>query len=208
MLPNLSEDAKAKAKKHGITVLLTRWGCGDRHALDKLEPLVHETLFRSARRLLGKESSQPTLEPAELVNVAWIKIIEAGSPTLANREHFYNLAGRIMKRHLINRAVARKATKMRDMQGQRVVLIYPENLDKICGTGGSLLLELDQALDGLRLLDSRKERIITLYCFCGFKREKIAETENISVTTVKRELRFSFSWLRAELGGLPPHARD
>ena len=185
---------------HRITVLLAEWGNGDKLALDKLEPLVHEALFHTARNMIGKEWIQPTLEPAELVNEAWIKILAADSLALANRRHFYNLAGRIMKRFLINRAMARKTGKRHGWLGQGVALIYPENLDQICGKGGSRLLELEWALDRLKLLDSRKERIITLYCFCGFKRENIAEIENISVTTVKRELAFSFSWLRAELG--------
>ncbi len=193
---------------HRITALLSRWESGDKPALDQLEPLVHEALLFTARRLLGNEWNKPTLEPAELVNEAWIKILEADSLVMASRGHFYNLAGRIMKRFLINRAVAKKAAKNHDWLGLGVVLVYPENLDEICGADGTILLELDQALDRFKLMDARKERIFNLYCFCGFQQDQIAELEHLSVTTVKRELRFTFAWLKSELDEGDSHAKN
>ena len=41
--------------------------------------------------------------------------------------------------------------------------------------------------------------MVSMYCFGGFKMTDIADLEQVSLTTVKRELRFSFAWLRTHL---------
>ena len=57
------------------------------------------------------------------------------------------------------------------------------------------LLALDEALDRLSAFDERKARAIELRYFAGMSVEETAELLEISVATLRRELRFAENWL-------------
>jgi RNA polymerase sigma factor (sigma-70 family) len=61
------------------------------------------------------------------------------------------------------------------------------------------ILELDDALQTLTQLDSRKGRMIELHYFGGLAYDEMADAMGVSATTVKRDLRMARAWLRREL---------
>ena len=61
------------------------------------------------------------------------------------------------------------------------------------------LVALDQALDRLASVDERKSRAIELRFFGGLSLEEVAETLEVSIPTVVRELRMAQAWLYKEL---------
>src|SRR5688572_10221759 len=65
----------------------------------------------------------------------------------------------------------------------------------------SFRLELDEALQRLARLDERRSRILELRYFGGLSLGETAEALNVSVATVKRELRAARAWPSVELRG-------
>jgi len=59
-----------------VTRLLQACSDGDRAALDQLMPLIYDELKRVARRRLGAERRNHTLDSVGLVNEAYLKLIK------------------------------------------------------------------------------------------------------------------------------------
>jgi RNA polymerase sigma factor (sigma-70 family) len=61
------------------------------------------------------------------------------------------------------------------------------------------LLNLDRAMNALAEIEPRKSKAIELRHFAGLSPEQVAETLEIPVATVQRDLRFAEAWLCREL---------
>ena len=59
-----------------VTQLLVDWGNGDKAALDRLTPLVHEELHRLAHRHMRLERPNHTLQTTALVNEAYVRLVD------------------------------------------------------------------------------------------------------------------------------------
>ena len=57
------------------------------------------------------------------------------------------------------------------------------------------LVALDDGLMDLEKLDARKSQAIELRYFAGLTMEEIAQTMNVSVETVRRDIRMAEAWL-------------
>jgi RNA polymerase sigma factor (TIGR02999 family) len=71
-----------------VTALLGNWSQGDRHALDRLLPLVYAELRRIAARQLRRERVGHTLQPTALVNEAYLRLVDQRQIDWRNRAHF------------------------------------------------------------------------------------------------------------------------
>jgi len=89
-----------------ITHLLNAWCKGDQYALEQLAPLVESELRRLARAYLSKELAGRTLQPADLVNEVYLRLIEWNSVRWQNRARFYAVAAKMIRRVLVNQATA------------------------------------------------------------------------------------------------------
>jgi RNA polymerase sigma factor (sigma-70 family) len=61
------------------------------------------------------------------------------------------------------------------------------------------VVDLDEALTRLEMIDRRQSEIVELRYFGGFTLEETAAMLNLSLATVKRDLRLARAWLAAEL---------
>ncbi len=57
------------------------------------------------------------------------------------------------------------------------------------------LVVLDEALQELAKFDARKSRIIELRYFGGLSLEEIEEVVDVSIATIRRDMRFAEAWL-------------
>ena len=64
---------------------------------------------------------------------------------------------------------------------------------------GADLLALDSSLNALEKLDQRKCRAIELRYFGGLSMEEIAQTLDVSLATLRRDLRMAEAWLQHEM---------
>ena len=94
-----------------ITQLLGRWREGDASALESLTERVYDQLRELANLAFGKDWAAKSLQPTENVHEAYLKLMGAQNIDWNNRSHFFAVAGRVMRRVLVDRARNRNARK-------------------------------------------------------------------------------------------------
>lgn len=178
-----------------MTQLLVAWSEGDESALDDLAPMVQVELQRLARHYLKGERPGHALETMELVNEAWLRLIDWRNVSWRNRAHFFSVAARMMRQVLVDEARERNAHK----RGAGAIRVSLSSAGKLPDKDGTDVLAVDMALNRLSRLDPRKEQIVELRFFSGLSVDEIAEVLNISVRTVSRDWDFAQAWLFNEL---------
>src|ERR1043165_3306735 len=94
-----------------ITELLHRWTAGEKDVLDSLLPVVERELRRIARKSLRSQRQGQTLETTELVNEAYLRLVDQTRVQWQNRAHFFAIAAQIMRRVLLDHARRRNRGK-------------------------------------------------------------------------------------------------
>jgi len=178
-----------------ITQLLVQWSNGDLQALEQLTPLVYDELRQMARTYLRRERPDHTLQPTALVHEAYLRLVDQHSVSWQNRAHFFGIASQMMRRILVNHALAR-ATAKRGGEAEKLPL---EKANGFAGQQEVDLISLDEALRELELLDPKQTRIVELRFFGGLSIEETAEVLKLSPATVKREWVTARLWLRRKI---------
>jgi RNA polymerase sigma factor (TIGR02999 family) len=191
--------ATPSSAPHRITALLRAWGQGDDAALAELTPLVHAELRRMARRYVRRERRDLSLPATGLVNECYLRLVDAQQVDWKSRAHFLALAGRMMRRILVDVARARQYRK-RGADAEHVPL--DERLAS--PEPGRDLVALDDALHALAALDERKARVVELRFFGGLSNDETAEALGVSAKTVMRDWQLAKAWLLRELSGRAP----
>jgi len=184
------------ARPGHLTELLRAWSDGDRGALDRLIPLVHQELHRLARGCMAGERIGHSLQASALINEAYLRLIDVEHVTWQDRNHFLSMAARVMRRVLVEAARAKRRRK-RGAEAQKIT--FDEALI-VSAQPGQDLVALDDALAALAKVDERKSRVIELRFFGGLSVEETAQALNISQGTVLRDWRLAKAWLLLELG--------
>jgi RNA polymerase sigma factor (TIGR02999 family) len=180
---------------HEVTVLLRAWREGDETALDALMPLVHDELQRIAHRCLRGERANHSVQATELVNEAYLRLVDVQQVDWQNRTHFLAMSARLMRRVLVDLARSRAA----DKRGGGAVRVTLDDAT-IGGVGPDAdVIRLDDALTALAALDDRKSRVVELRFFGGLTAEETAVALQVSSKTVLRDWEFARAWLQREL---------
>lgn len=180
--------------KDNITELLWQWQDNNEAALASLSNIVYSELERRAKVYMRKERPDHTLETAALVNEVFLNLFDA-DVSFVDRQHFYALASRTMRRILVDHARSISRNK-RGANALKVTL----NTELIDGEQDiSQFLSLNQALESLIKLDDRKAKMLELETFAGLSTGDIADLFSMSVRTIERELKFSKAWISKEL---------
>jgi RNA polymerase sigma factor (TIGR02999 family) len=105
------------------------------------------------------------------------------------------VAARLLRRILVDRARSRQRAK-------RGKGLRPLSLDEalvVARERSSDLIAIDDALNALARIDSRKEQVVELRFFGGLSVEETAAVLNVSPGTVMRDWRLAKVWLMREL---------
>ncbi|MGZ5023971.1 MAG: ECF-type sigma factor [Chthoniobacterales bacterium] len=164
--------------------------------LTAMIPVAYEELRRLAGNYLRDERSDHTLQPTALVHEVYLRLMDQSSINWRNRAHFLGIAARMMRRILINHAIARSAEKRGGADAVR--LQFDEALDFYERRDVSLIA-VDTALQRLEELDKRQAQIVEFRFFGGLTVEEIAKVLEIAPITVKREWATAKLWLQREL---------
>jgi RNA polymerase sigma factor (TIGR02999 family) len=179
-----------------VTRLLKAWCKGDAGALEQLAPIIEQELRRLARLYLSKERASHTLQPTALINEAYVRMLEWNTVEWQDRAHFLGVAATMMRRILVNHAIARQAQK----RGGEAVLVSLVEAGGVPDRAEDLIA-LDEALTTLASMDERKSRLVELRFFGGLTAEEAGEVLGISLRTVHREWDLARAWLFRELHG-------
>ena len=172
-----------------VTRLLQAWQGGDETARERLIPFVYQELRRRAAGYLRHERRGHTFRPTDLVHETYLRLC-AQNAAWENREQFFGVACRLMRRILVDHARARAAGKRNG--GVRVTL-------SVVPAGSSAaqpdLLDLDAALEELASLDERQEHLVELRFFGGLSVDEAARALGVSPATANREWAMAKAWL-------------
>jgi RNA polymerase sigma factor (TIGR02999 family) len=173
-----------------VTQLLVDVRAGDQSALNKLLPIVYGELRKIASSYLSREHSQQTIQTADLVHEAYLRLASA-DVSWQNRAHFFGIAARSMRQILVDHARRRNAEKrgggMTRVSLSESVLVVDED--------ASRLLMLDEALRKLEKVDERLCRVVELRYFSGLTVEETAEVLLVSARTVENDWTLAKAWL-------------
>jgi RNA polymerase sigma-70 factor, ECF subfamily len=180
---------------HEVTRLLKAWTAGDEQALEKLTPLVYKELHRVARRCMAGQRSDHPMQTTELVNEAYLRLVNCGQMRWQHRAHFLAMSAQLMRRILIDFARSRGYQK----RGGGVLPLSLDEAPSIGNAPDRNLVALDDALKQLALIDERKSKVVELRFFGGLSIKETAEVLSISIETVVRDWRLAKIWLLREL---------
>jgi RNA polymerase sigma-70 factor, ECF subfamily len=178
-----------------LTRLLEAWREGDNTGLDALTPLVHKELRRPAHLCLRQERRDAALQTTELINEAYLKLVDCSRVRWQDRAHFFAISAQLMRRTLVDLARSRRYAKR---GGEAIRVTFDEALD-VSAVQTPDWIALDDALKALEAVEARKSQVVELRFFGGLSVEETAEVLQVSPDTVHRDWRFAKAWLRREL---------
>ena len=179
-----------------VSKLLRAWSDGDQSALQHLTPLVYRELHRLARRYMQSERAGHSLQATALVNEAYLRLVDYERMQWQDRAHFFAVAGQVMRRILVDHARSHNIKR-----GAGVQHVSLEETAVLGGEQTADLVALDDAMNALARLDTRKVQIIEMRFFGGLSVEETAEVLKVSPATVRRDWSIAKFWLYRELGG-------
>ncbi|MEP6707399.1 MAG: sigma-70 family RNA polymerase sigma factor [Pyrinomonadaceae bacterium] len=184
-----------QSSTHEVTQLLIAWGSGDKAALDKLMPLIHQELRRLAHHYMSRERAGHTLQTTALVNEAYVRLVNRKEVHWQNREHFFAIAAQSMRGILVDHArshaYAKRGGGVRNVALDEALVVSQEPAAEV--------VALDDALKQLEQMDPQQGRVVELRFFGGLTIEQTAEALHLSPTTIKREWKTAKAWLYHEL---------
>ncbi|MCI0629424.1 MAG: ECF-type sigma factor [Phycisphaerales bacterium] len=192
---------------HEITLLLQRIDDRQPGAMDELMRIVYDDLERMAasylRQQFGDRVGQITLEPAALVNEAFLRLIKQRKH-FDNRGQFFAIATKIMLRVLIDYQRQKLAAKRgRGVKGDSRLTLMLEDPHAAAPDAPSATVSVEDlatALDRLESLDARKAEIVKMRVVWGMTVPEVAEALEISPSSVDRDWRFAKAWIADEVG--------
>lgn len=180
-----------------ITDLIQRVRSQDSEAESELIRRIYPDLRRLAARCLRGERPGHTLQPTALVNEVYLRLMGKQEIEWQNRTHFFAVAGRVMRRILVDHARGRNAAK----RGGGIVPAMLDEAPLLTNEQSELVLAVHECLERLSRLDARQAQVVEMRFFGGLTEEEIASVLGVSSRTVKREWIMARAWLYGELKG-------
>lgn len=174
-----------------ITLLLHKWGDGDRDAGEQLFKLLMPDLRKLAARCLRRERPNHSVQRSDLVDECFIKLLNARKIDWRDRGHFFAIVTVKMRRFLIDYA-RRKKIKPLPLDG------LPEGL-----LAGRNWLEnavaIDQLLDELEKEFPVRCSVVVFRSYLGLNTKETAEKLALTEASVEHEWHRGKKWLYQRL---------
>jgi len=171
-----------------ITQLLHKWREGSREAENELFALVLPNLRRLAHYLMKGERKGHSLQPTELVDQVYFRLVAAKNQDWQNRRHFFAIAGRAMRRHLIDHARGRPDAEFVTLDGIQNLL--PAGSPRV-----DLAITVDRLLDRLAATKPEWCTLVEMKYFLGLTDEEAADVLGMKLRTMQRMWLDARKWL-------------
>ena len=150
--------------------------------------LVLPDLRRLAHYLMKGERKNHTLQPTELVDQIYFRLVGAKNRDWHNRQHFFAIAGRAMRRYLIDHARGRPNAEFVAIEGMENLI--PGDSAKV-----NLALTVDGLLDQLAATKPEWCTLVEVKYFLGLTDEEAADALGIKLRTMQRMWLEARKWL-------------
>lgn len=192
---NLDHSSAVLPSAADLTLWLAQAGMPEELATSLLFSNLYQELRRLAQGRLRHEALDHTLSATALTHEAYCRLAVQQQTHWKNRSHFMAMAATMMRRILIDYALARKADK------RAAEMVTLSAADLIASEQADTLdvLDVHRALQDFEQQDPRAARIVELRYFGGLELEEIAEVMTLSIATVKRDWVLAKAWLKSRL---------
>jgi RNA polymerase sigma factor (TIGR02999 family) len=150
----------------------------------------YEALLRVAQNALREFPNTP-LSPRTVVHEAWRRLSTVEGQTASSKEHFFARFATAMRRVLVDEARRQKAGRR---GGGALTVVFDEEVpDQVSSIDD--VLDIDSALSQLSRIElkdtpgQRLAAIAELYFFAGLTVREVAETMQLSESTIDRDVR-------------------
>jgi RNA polymerase sigma factor (TIGR02999 family) len=171
-----------------ITLLLQKWRRGSRTAENDLFALVMPNLRRLARYMMARERKGHTLQPTELIDQVYFRLVAAKDRDWRNRQHFFAIAARAMRRYLIDYARGKPDAEIVALEGLQNLL--PADSAKL-----ELALTVDRLLNEMAAVKPEWCTLVEVKYFLGLNDEEAAETLGLKLRSTQRMWHEARQWL-------------
>lgn len=198
------EKGMPASSPHEVTQLLIAWTNGDEDAFNRLIPLVEAELQYLARVRLKKERRNHTLEPAALINEAYLKMFGEKAVEWKNRAHFFAIASERMRQILVDYGRRRKSNK----RGGSAIHVSMTAAEQEAVEPALEILAVNEALETLARVDPLQYQIVVMRYFGGLTADETAGVLKLATHKVEREWRMARAWLYGRLKGKEENEDD
>jgi RNA polymerase sigma-70 factor (ECF subfamily) len=171
-----------------ITQLLQQWRAGDREAEGELFARVGPDLRRMAQALMRRERPGHTMQATELVNEIYFRMVAAKDRDWRSRAHFFAIAGRAMRRYLIDHARGRAHANV--IAFDEMEQILPAESIKL-----ELVIAVDRLLDQLEKLRPEWCQVVEVKYFLGLTDDEAAAALGLKLRSLQRIWSDARLWL-------------
>ena len=142
--------------------------------------------------MMRRERPGHTLQPTELVDQIYFRMVGAKDRDWRSRQHFFAIAARAMRRYLIDYARGRPDARFVALEG--IENLLPAGSAKL-----DLAVSIDQLLN--RLADDHPEwcTLVELKYFLGLNDDEAADTLGIKLRSMQRIWHEARQWLFEEM---------
>src|SRR5262249_35160225 len=145
---------------------------------------------RLAHRYMSGERPGHTLQTTALVNEAYLRLVNWRDARWQNRAHFFAVSAQMMRRILVDFARDKKYLK----RGGDALQVSLSEAAVFGNIRSADLVALDEALNALAEVDSRKAWVVEMRFFGGLSVKEVAEVLTVSEETVMRDWRLAKVW--------------
>jgi RNA polymerase sigma factor (TIGR02999 family) len=170
-----------------ITQLLHEWRDGSHEAENELFTQVMPKLRRLAQHLMMGEKPGQSIQATELVDQVYFGMVATKDRDWKNRGHFFAMAARAMRHHLVDRARRPHGDKVSMDTLQSVVPSASGHLD--------LAVTVDRLLNEMLEVKPEWCRVVEVKYFLGLTDHEAAAVLNMPVRTLQRAWRDARQWL-------------
>jgi len=176
--------------------LLRKASAGDRRALDDSVSILYEELHKIARAYRSRWRGNDTLNTTALVHETYLKLHRCEGAGYENETHMLAVAARAMRQLLSNYARDRRALK-RTAEALAIPLHDLREADQPFVDERSLqeMIDLNVVLERLEEENPRACSALECRFMLGLTLEETADVLDVSLPTVKRDLKRASDWL-------------
>jgi RNA polymerase sigma factor (TIGR02999 family) len=179
-----------------LTQLLERIDSGEAGAADELVPIVYEQLRRLAHQQLANEDPGQSLQTADLVHEAYLRLVGADQEW-EGRGHFFAAAAEAMRRILVERARRRRRIK----RGGHYARVELNDAALSSGPSPEEVITVSDLLESLAREHPVEAQIVKLHYFAGLNISEAGRVLGVSSSTAHRHWTTARAWLQKTIRG-------
>jgi RNA polymerase sigma factor (TIGR02999 family) len=179
-----------------VKQLVERIKKGDAQAADELLPIVYDQLRTLARRQLDDETGAQSLQSADLVHEAYLRLV-GSNQEWEGRGHFLAAAAEAMRRILVERARKKRRIK----HGGQFTRVELDDAATRVGIAPDEVIMISDLLESLGQQYPLEAQIVKLHYFAGLTISEAGKAVGVSSATAYRYWTFARAWMRDAVDG-------